>query len=86
MDERHAEGLGLALHAFAWSDEAATKGLARDAVYLVRPDGYVGLADGEADPATLQAYVARWSRQDAERQPHAASMTAKFAEGSQPPH
>jgi hypothetical protein len=32
-------------------------GLARDAVYAIRPDGYVGLADREGDPARLREYV-----------------------------
>jgi len=35
---------GLRLHVFAWSAAAAHAGLARNAVYLIRPDGYVGLA------------------------------------------
>ena len=51
---------GLALHTFPWSDAADAKGLAPDALYLVRPDGYVGLADAGADPAVLAAYAARW--------------------------
>ena len=32
-------------------------GLKRDAVYLVRPDGYIGLADPEASPARLEGYL-----------------------------
>jgi len=35
---------GLRLHGFPWSAKAAEAGLARDAAYLVRPDGYVGMA------------------------------------------
>lgn len=50
---------GLALHAFPWSPAAAAAGLAKDALYLVRPDGYVGLADQTADPARLGAYLDR---------------------------
>ena len=34
----------LPLHAFPWNEKAATAGFARDAAYLVRPDGYVALA------------------------------------------
>ena len=32
-------------------------GLARGATYLVRPDGYVALADGGASPATLERFL-----------------------------
>jgi 2-polyprenyl-6-methoxyphenol hydroxylase-like FAD-dependent oxidoreductase len=35
---------GLPLHGFPWSAKAGDAGLARDAAYLVRPDGYVGMA------------------------------------------
>jgi 2-polyprenyl-6-methoxyphenol hydroxylase-like FAD-dependent oxidoreductase len=42
---------GVPLHAFDWQSSYAEAGLARDAAYLVRPDGYVALADagGSAD-------------------------------------
>jgi len=48
---------GVPLHAFAWCAELAPSGLERDAVYLVRPDGYIGLADPTAEPAALAAYL-----------------------------
>ncbi|MDB5965159.1 MAG: Pentachlorophenol monooxygenase [Polaromonas sp.] len=50
---------GIALEEFAPSAEAARAGLARDAVYLVRPDGYVGLALPAFDAAVMDAYAAR---------------------------
>ena len=34
----------LPLHEFPWSDDARRAGAKRDAMYLIRPDGYVGLA------------------------------------------
>ncbi|HSY21667.1 MAG TPA: FAD-dependent monooxygenase [Polyangiaceae bacterium] len=37
----------LPLHAWPWSDACSRAGLARGALYLVRPDGYVGLAAPE---------------------------------------
>jgi 2-polyprenyl-6-methoxyphenol hydroxylase-like FAD-dependent oxidoreductase len=49
--------MGIALHAFPWSDRAQSAGLARDAPYLLRPDGYVGYADPSASVAGLEAYV-----------------------------
>jgi len=35
----------------------AKAGLKRDALYLVRPDGYLGLVDPDADPGTLGRYL-----------------------------
>ncbi len=49
---------GLALQVFPWGRNTEAAGLLRDALYLVRPDGYVGLADPKADPATLERYLA----------------------------
>ncbi|HXM70271.1 MAG TPA: FAD-dependent monooxygenase, partial [Thermoanaerobaculia bacterium] len=40
-----SESRGLPLHVFPWRRKQGRTGLRRDAVYLVRPDGYVGLAD-----------------------------------------
>jgi 2-polyprenyl-6-methoxyphenol hydroxylase-like FAD-dependent oxidoreductase len=48
---------GVPLHVFPWRPELRTTGLERDAVYLVRPDGYVGLADPRAEAAVLSAYL-----------------------------
>jgi len=49
---------GVALHAFSWEPAMGEAGLARDALYLVRPDGYVALADADAAPDTLERYAA----------------------------
>ncbi len=46
----------LPLHAFAWREEHQAAGLARDAVYLIRPDTYVALADPRGTIDTLQRY------------------------------
>ena len=48
---------GLPLHVFPWSADAERVGLARDALYVIRPDGYVGLADASAHPAALEHYL-----------------------------
>jgi hypothetical protein len=50
--------LGLPLHAFSWQPGMRSAGLENSSLYLVRPDGYVALADPRADPATLRRYVA----------------------------
>ena len=51
--------LQLPLHVFAWSDEASGAGLAKDALYLVRPDGYVALADASGEGEQLRSFHAR---------------------------
>jgi len=48
---------GLALHVFPWTSKAREAGLALDAMYLVRPDGYVGMADPAGSADTLEAYI-----------------------------
>jgi 2-polyprenyl-6-methoxyphenol hydroxylase-like FAD-dependent oxidoreductase len=44
------------LHVFAWRSEYEAAGLARDALYLLRPDSYVALANGAATPDALARY------------------------------
>ncbi|MDQ3070744.1 MAG: FAD-dependent monooxygenase [Acidobacteriota bacterium] len=51
--------LPLPLHVFAWNDHMARAGFAQDALYLVRPDGYVALADPEGRADALREYVDR---------------------------
>ena len=50
---------GLKLHVFTWQREHQDAGLARDALYLLRPDTYVALADTAAKASSLDAYFAR---------------------------
>jgi hypothetical protein len=57
--ERACAEAGLILPRFPWSDAAAKAGIARDAFYLVRPDGYVGLAAASDVADRLRAYQAR---------------------------
>ncbi len=47
----------LPLHVFQWQPACRRAGLRRNAAYLVRPDGYVGLADPEASATKLAAYL-----------------------------
>ena len=49
--------LHLPLHSFAWSAETKKSGLERDALYLVRPDGYVALASSDQDVGKLRTFV-----------------------------
>jgi hypothetical protein len=48
--------LQLPLHRFAWRSGMRRAGLKRAALYLIRPDGYVALADPHADPERLRQY------------------------------
>ena len=48
--------LGLTLNTFAWQPEMQRSGLGRGALYLVRPDGYVALADPDGNPESLARY------------------------------
>lgn len=47
----------LPLHVFPWRSEVGRTGLRRNAIYLVRPDGYVALADREGGPAAISSYL-----------------------------
>jgi 2-polyprenyl-6-methoxyphenol hydroxylase-like FAD-dependent oxidoreductase len=49
--------LGLKLHSLPWQASAGQAGLAENAAYLVRPDGYVALADSGARSMNLEAYL-----------------------------
>ena len=46
----------LPLHTFGWQSEYEAAGLARGALYLLRPDTYVALADAAGVPAALARY------------------------------
>jgi hypothetical protein len=48
----------LELLQLAWTPAHEEAGLRRGALYLLRPDTYVALADATADPATLARYFA----------------------------
>jgi len=48
--------LRLPIHAFTWAPAMGRAGLARGALYLLRPDGYIALADRDGDPEQLGRY------------------------------
>ncbi len=49
----------LALHVFPWRPEMRDTGLHRNAVYLIRPDGYIGLVDPAGKAAAIRSYLDR---------------------------
>ncbi|MBA2686227.1 MAG: FAD-dependent monooxygenase [Gemmatimonadaceae bacterium] len=50
--------LRLPVYVFPWSLEAERAGLLRSAFYLVRPDGYIALADADGGALGLRGYLA----------------------------
>jgi 2-polyprenyl-6-methoxyphenol hydroxylase-like FAD-dependent oxidoreductase len=55
-----ASGAGLPLREWPWTPAAHRAGHARDALYLVRPDGHVGFARQAQDVDGLRAYLGRF--------------------------
>jgi 2-polyprenyl-6-methoxyphenol hydroxylase-like FAD-dependent oxidoreductase len=51
-------GHGLTLRVFPWHPEHLKAGLQRDALYLLRPDSYVALADATGTSPALERYCA----------------------------
>jgi hypothetical protein len=49
--------MGIPLHRFPWTEAAGKAGLTRDAAYLVRPDGHVGLVTERQDAQAFTSYV-----------------------------
>ena len=47
----------LPMHIFSWRPEMGNVGLSRNAAYLVRPDGYVAIADPEASARGITSYL-----------------------------
>jgi 2-polyprenyl-6-methoxyphenol hydroxylase-like FAD-dependent oxidoreductase len=47
----------LPLHVFSWSPEMGRAGLRRNAFYLLRPDGYVAIADSSGRAEAIQSYL-----------------------------
>ena len=52
------------LYEFAWQSAMAHTGIRRNALYLVRPDGYVALSCSEQSAARLMAYLDTWARSE----------------------
>ncbi len=49
--------LQLPVHNFAFSEHAKHAGLKQDALYVIRPDGYIALASSEESGSKLRAFV-----------------------------
>jgi 2-polyprenyl-6-methoxyphenol hydroxylase-like FAD-dependent oxidoreductase len=54
--QKQCEDRRLPLHIFPWHLEMGQAGLLQNAIYLVRPDGYVALASPEGNASTIATY------------------------------
>ena len=53
------EARRLPLHVFAWRAAMRRTGVWQNAAYLIRPDGYVGIADAVGSAAAMTSYLDR---------------------------
>jgi len=51
------DGHDVPLHVFAWRSQYEKAGIIRDALYLLRPDTYIGLIDRSCSVENLQRYL-----------------------------
>jgi hypothetical protein len=52
-----ADGRKIPLHVFPWDADMRRAGLQRNAAYLIRPDGYIGLAESGGSASAIEAYL-----------------------------
>jgi 2-polyprenyl-6-methoxyphenol hydroxylase-like FAD-dependent oxidoreductase len=52
-----ADGRKIPLHVFPWGAGMRHAGLRRDAAYLIRPDGYLGLVDSAGSATAIGTYL-----------------------------
>jgi 2-polyprenyl-6-methoxyphenol hydroxylase-like FAD-dependent oxidoreductase len=52
-----ADGRKIALHVFPWEAGMRRSGLKRNAAYVIRPDGYIGLTDPGGSASAIDAYL-----------------------------
>ena len=65
---------GVPLHVFDWGPAHEAAGIARDALYLLRPDSYVALADPSGSLQVLERYAAEHTLQLGSGTDRAASV------------
>lgn len=56
VNERFRDSTMMPVHEFEWNKDAEAKGLMQDAMYLIRPDGYVGFADENQNAVMVGEY------------------------------
>jgi hypothetical protein len=48
---------GIPLHVYPWPDHASAVGLKQDALYLIRPDTYVALAEAGQNTSVVERFL-----------------------------
>jgi hypothetical protein len=51
----------IPFYIFPWTREAKKAGYLEKAIYVIRPDGYVGLADPNGDIVKISAYISKYT-------------------------
>jgi 2-polyprenyl-6-methoxyphenol hydroxylase-like FAD-dependent oxidoreductase len=51
----------LDYHTFPWTPSMKSAGLEKDSVYLIRPDGYIGIIARQHELAAIQQYLKDWN-------------------------
>jgi 2-polyprenyl-6-methoxyphenol hydroxylase-like FAD-dependent oxidoreductase len=54
----------IPFYVFEWTDAVRKAGYLQNAIYIVRPDGYVGLADAKGDVFTISEYLSKYIYND----------------------
>jgi 2-polyprenyl-6-methoxyphenol hydroxylase-like FAD-dependent oxidoreductase len=54
----------IPFYVFEWGADAKTAGYLKDAVYIVRPDGYIGLVDATGDIVKISSYFDKYILKD----------------------
>ena len=55
-----ATSYGYEVHEFSWQSEMKEKGLKRHSLYLIRPDGYIALAETGQDVEKLKSFLSKF--------------------------
>ena len=56
-----AKARSLSIHAFTWNSNVERKGFKENSVYLIRPDGYIGMICDQGDLSNITTYLMKWS-------------------------
>ncbi|MDP9041225.1 MAG: FAD-dependent monooxygenase, partial [Bacteroidota bacterium] len=51
----------IPFYIFPWTRETKKAGYLKKAIYIIRPDGYVGLADPKGDIVKISAYISKYT-------------------------
>lgn len=55
------EASGVEMHVLPWQADMDKAGLKRDAAYVIRPDGHIGIVDAKTDHRQVSSYLRTWA-------------------------